>query len=171
MIYKTAYYSFYLPVALAMYMCGIPHAPGAADPYALAQRILVPLGEYFQVQDDFLDYAMPPELLGKVGTDIVDNKCSWCVNTALALAGPAQRALLDANYGRKDAAAEARVKALYEELGIREKYAVYEEGAYTRIMGLIETIPVEGADVGAGEVRLKREVFKAFLDKIYKRQK
>ena len=79
--------------------------------------------------------------------------------------------MLDANYGRKDAEAEARVKALYEELGIREKYAVYEEGAYTRIMGLIESIPVEGADVGAGEVRLKREVFKAFLDKIYKRQK
>ena len=38
-------------------------------------------------------------------------------------------------------------------------------------MGLIETIPAEGADVGAGDVRLRREVFKVFLDKIYKRQK
>ncbi|KAM5539156.1 hypothetical protein V8D89_007029 [Ganoderma adspersum] len=171
-IYKTAYYSFYLPVALAMYMCGIPHVPSSpSDPYALAQSILVPLGEYFQVQDDFLDFAAPPEVLGKIGTDIIDNKCSWCVNTALALAGPAQRRVLDDNYGLKDKDAEARVKALYEELGIRERYAVYEEGAYKRIMGLIETIPVEGADVGAGEVRLKREVFKAFLDKIYKRQK
>ena len=105
-----------------MLMCGIPRpaAPGTPDdPYALAERILVPLGEYFQVQDDFLDYAMPPELLGKVGTDIIDNKCSWCVNTALALATPAQRAVLDANYGRKDAQAEARVKALYEEMGIK----------------------------------------------------
>ena len=155
-----------------MYMCGIPHVPSAPnDPYALAQSILVPLGEYFQVQDDFLDFAAPPEVLGKIGTDIIDNKCSWCVNTALALASPAQRRVLDDNYGLKDKDAEARVKALYEELGIRERYAVYEEGAYKRIMGLIETIPVEGADVGAGEVRLKREVFKAFLDKIYKRQK
>ncbi|KAI0757512.1 farnesyl-diphosphate synthase [Daedaleopsis nitida] len=168
-IYKTAYYSFYLPVALAMYMCGIPHTD-TADPYALAQSILIPLGEYFQVQDDFLDFAAPPEVLGKIGTDIIDNKCSWCVNTALALATPAQRAVLDANYGKKDAQAEARIKALYEEMGIRQKYEEYEEAAYKRIMGLIQTIP-ENASAPAGQVTLKREVFKVFLDKIYKRQK
>ncbi|KAH9850535.1 farnesyl-diphosphate synthase [Lenzites betulinus] len=170
-IYKTAYYSFYLPVGLAMYMTGIPHAADPAqDPYALAQSILIPLGEYFQVQDDFLDFAAPPEVLGKVGTDIIDNKCSWCVNTALALANPAQRKVLDENYGRKDAAAEARVKALYEELGIRARFAEYEEAAYKRIVALIETIP-ERPTAPAGQVALRREVFKVFLDKIYKRQK
>ncbi|KAI0357318.1 farnesyl-diphosphate synthase [Trametes cingulata] len=170
-IYKTAYYSFYLPVALAMYMCGISHhADPKADPYALAQSILIPLGEYFQVQDDFLDFAAPPEVLGKIGTDIIDNKCSWCVNVALALATPEQRKVLDDNYGRKDPEAEKRVKALYEELGIRQKYAEYEENAYKRIMGLIETIP-ENPTAPAGEVPLRREVFKVFLDKIYKRQK
>ncbi|TBU37606.1 farnesyl-diphosphate synthase [Dichomitus squalens] len=149
-IFKTAYYSFYLPVALAMYMCGIPHS-STNDPYELAQKILV--------QDDFLDFAAPPEVLGKVGTDIIDNKCSWCVNTALAIATPAQRKVLDENYGVKDKAAEAHVKALYEEIGIRMRYTEYEEGAYKRII-----------DVGPGDVKLKREVFKAFLDKIYKRQ-
>ncbi|KAI8976330.1 farnesyl-diphosphate synthase [Trametes punicea] len=168
-IYKTAYYSFYLPVALAMYMCGIPHTP-ENDPYALAQSILIPLGEYFQVQDDFLDFAAPPEVLGKIGTDIIDNKCSWCINTALALATPEQRKVLDENYGRKDPQAEARVKALYEELGIRQKYAEYEENAYKRIMSLIDTIP-ERPHAPQGQVTLKRQVFKVFLDKIYKRQK
>ncbi|KAI0710465.1 farnesyl-diphosphate synthase [Cerioporus squamosus] len=166
-IYKTAYYSFYLPVALAMYTCGIPHTP-SNDPYELAQSILIPLGEYFQVQDDFLDFAAPPEVLGKIGTDIIDNKCSWCINTALALATPEQRKILDENYGRKDAEAEKRVKALYEEIGIRQKYAEYEEAAYKRIMGLIQTIPEQPSGEG---VSLKREVFKVFLDKIYKRQK
>ncbi|KZT68300.1 farnesyl-diphosphate synthase [Daedalea quercina L-15889] len=172
-IYKTAYYSFYLPVALAMYMCGIAHTSAGSsgpDAYALAKSILVPLGEYFQVQDDFLDFAGTPEQIGKVGTDIIDNKCSWCVNTALAHATPEQRAVLDASYGRKDAQAEARVKALYEEMGIRKLYEEYEEGAYKRIMGLIETIP-EQPTTKPGEVTLKREVFKSFLDKIYKRQK
>ncbi|TBU21766.1 isoprenoid synthase domain-containing protein, partial [Dichomitus squalens] len=131
-IFKTAYYSFYLP-ALAMYMCGIPHS-STNDPYELAQKILVPLGEYFQAQDDFLDFAAPPEVLGKVGTDIIDNKCSWCVNTALAIVMPAQRKVLDENYGVKDKAAEARVKELCEEIGIRERYTEYEEGAYKRII-------------------------------------
>jgi len=169
-VYKTAYYSFYLPVALAMYMCGLAHtASPATDPYELAKSILVPLGEYFQVQDDFLDYAGTPEQIGKIGTDIIDNKCSWCVNTALALASPEQRAVLDANYGRKDSAAEARVKAIYEELGIRARYAEYEEAAYQRIMALIDTVPdTPSAD---GQAVLKKEVFKSFLDKIYKRQK
>ena len=153
-------------------MCGFPTEPkaGAPDVYKASMEILVPLGEYFQIQDDYLDYAGTPEQIGKIGTDIIDNKCSWCINTALALATPEQRAVLDASYGRKDAEAEKRIKALYEEMGIRKKYEEYEEAAYKRIMGLIETIP-ENTTAKPGEVTLKREVFKSFLDKIYKRQK
>ncbi|KAL1937151.1 hypothetical protein VTO73DRAFT_14513 [Trametes versicolor] len=132
-IYKTAYYSFYLPVVLLMYMTSIPHTT-QNDPYVLAQSILIPLGEYFQI-----------------GTDIVDNKCLWCVNTALALANPVQHKVLDSNYGRKDTAAEAHVKALYEELGIRARGAAYEDAAYKRIVAFIETIP-EKPQAKAGEV-------------------
>ncbi|KAI0759526.1 farnesyl-diphosphate synthase [Trametes elegans] len=177
--FKTAYYSFYLPVALAMTLGGIPHAPSASasasasttpsdDPYALAQSILVPLGEYFQVQDDFLDFSAPPEVLGKLGTDIVDNKCSWCVALALARASPAQRAVLDESYGRKDPGAEARVKAVYEEVGVRAAYAEYEQRAYARINELIDAVPEQAGEQGPA---LKREVFRAFLEKIHKRQK
>lgn len=39
--------------------------------YELALSILVPMGEYFQVQDDVLDAFAPPEILGKIGTDIL----------------------------------------------------------------------------------------------------
>ncbi|TFY76168.1 hypothetical protein EWM64_g7844, partial [Hericium alpestre] len=67
--YKTAFYSFYLPVALAMRMCLVPEVanptPANPDPYQLAMDILIPLGEYFQVQDDYLDYAGTPEQIGK----------------------------------------------------------------------------------------------------------
>ncbi|KDQ49721.1 hypothetical protein JAAARDRAFT_617078 [Jaapia argillacea MUCL 33604] len=173
-IYKTAYYSFYLPVAAAMYMCGIPASTTTpngttSDPYKLALDILIPLGEYFQIQDDFLDFAGTPEQIGKIGTDIIDNKCSWCINTALAVATPAQRKVLDENYGQKDAAKEKTVKGVYEELKIRDRYRAYEEGAYQKILGLIDTISEEqGSD---GSPVLKKQVFKSFLDKIYKRTK
>ena len=90
-IYKTAYYSFYLPVALAMYHVGLS-SPALHEQ---AKSILIPLGEYFQVQDDYLDCFGTPEQIGKIGTDILDNKCSWCVNTALKKCNAEQRKLLD----------------------------------------------------------------------------
>lgn len=65
------------------------------DAYALALKILIPIGEYFQVQDDYLDCYGAPELIGKIGTDILDNKCSWNVNVALQNADERQRKILD----------------------------------------------------------------------------
>ena len=170
-IYKTAYYSFYLPVACAMLTSQIPESytvptnpPSTVKPYDLARSILLPLGEYFQIQDDFLDFSGTPEQIGKIGTDIVDNKCSWVVNTAIKLASPEQRQLLDENYGRKDAEKENKIKALFEELGIRKVYAEYEE----RVVGELNTKIAEIVEVEGG---LKREVFLSFLGKIYKRSK
>lgn len=168
-MYKTAFYSFYLPVALAMRVTGVT----SAAPYDLAKKILIPLGEYFQVQDDFLDCYMPPELLGKVGTDIVDNKCSWLVNVALSIATPAQRKVLDENYAVKPAGGEAerRVKEVYKEMNLEGRYHEYEEDAYKRITAMIQEIPEGGLKGGPTEGVVKREVFTSFLDKIYKRQK
>ena len=112
-VYKTAYYSFYLPIAIAMMYAGVPvpetmptlsrtisinyeHRPNVlipnsmdsgGDPYQLALDILLPLGEYFQVQDDYLDCF--GQDIGKIGTDILDNKCSWIICTALEVCGVA----------------------------------------------------------------------------------
>ncbi|CDK25572.1 unnamed protein product [Kuraishia capsulata CBS 1993] len=158
-IYKTAYYSFYLPVALAMYMSGVS---GEKD-LKQAQDVLIPLGEYFQIQDDFLDCFGKPEDIGKIGTDILDNKCSWVVNTALKLATPEQRELLDNNYGRKDATAEKKCKDLFNEMGIKELYLEYEE----KIVGELKT-KIANVDESRG---FKGSVLTAFLNKIYKRQK
>ena len=171
-IYKTAHYSFYLPVALALLLCGFPvEKRNESDPdfFKIALDILIPLGEYFQIQDDYLDYSGTPEQIGKIGTDIVDNKCSWCINTALARANPAQRAILDANYGRKDSEAEARVKEVFGELGIDAVYAEYEAASYKRINALIDAVPE--VPCPKGDAVLRQAVFRTFLEKIYKRTK
>ncbi|KAI0319577.1 farnesyl diphosphate synthase [Amylostereum chailletii] len=173
-IFKTALYSFYLPVALALVLCGFPMTGRnwwslRPDVYTLAFEILVPLGKLFQIQDDYLDYAGTPEQIGKVGTDIVDNKCSWCIATALALASPEQRAVLDASYGRKDAAAEARVKKVYREVGLERAYAEYEDTTFRRIEALVDQLPdIESPSGGAV---LSQEVFRSYIAKIYNRSK
>ena len=158
-IYKTAYYSFYLPVALAIHLAGL------ATPKNLQQAkdILIPLGEYFQSQDDYLDAFGSPETIGKIGTDIQDNKCSWLINQALKRASPEQKAVLDANYGAKDAEKELRVKGVYAELKLDEVYKAFEEERVGEIRKLIGEV-----DEREG---LKKSVFEGFLSKIYKRQK
>lgn len=45
--YKTAFYSFYLPVALALLMAGYD---GNEKVFDTAASILLPMGEYFQIQ-------------------------------------------------------------------------------------------------------------------------
>jgi farnesyl diphosphate synthase len=165
-------YSFYLPVALALLLCGFPvEKKNESDPdyFKIALDILLPLGEYSQIQEDYLDYAGTPEQIGKIGTDIMNNKCSWCISTALAHANPTQRAILDENYGRKDAEAEGRVKQVFREVGVDAYYAEYEAEAYARINTLIDAVPEVKSP--CGEAVLRRSVFRTFMEKIYKRTK
>ncbi|KAF2427520.1 ERG20 farnesyl diphosphate synthase [Tothia fuscella] len=158
-IYKTAFYSFYLPVALALYFSNLATEKNLKQ----AQDILIPMGEYFQVQDDYLDNFADPETLGKIGTDIQDNKCSWLINQALKRVNPEQRKILEENYGQKDGKKEAEVKKVFKDLDLEKVYQGYEEERVDEIRRKIAEI-----DESEG---LKKTVFEAFLSKIYKRQK
>lgn len=58
------------------------------------------MGEFFQIQDDYLDLFGDPKITGKIGTDIQDNKCSWLVVQCLQRASPEQRQILQVPEGR-----------------------------------------------------------------------
>jgi len=156
--YKTAFYSFYLPVALAMIMAGINNE----ESLKVAKEILIPLGEYFQVQDDYLDCYGDPKIIGKIGTDIQDNKCSWLVNQALKICTPEQRQILNENYGQNDPQKIQRVKDLYKELKIEELYKQYEEESYQRVSAMIAKVDPN---------IINPDVFTKFMNRIYKRTK
>ncbi|XP_006153461.1 farnesyl pyrophosphate synthase isoform X2 [Tupaia chinensis] len=155
--FKTAFYSFYLPVAAAMYMAGID----GEKEHANARKILLEMGEFFQIQDDYLDLFGDPSMTGKVGTDIQDNKCSWLVVQCLQRATPEQRQILQENYGQKEAEKVARVKALYEELDLQAVFRQHEEDSYSRLLGLIKQYAAP----------LPQAIFLRLADKIYKRKK
>lgn len=68
--------------------------------YEAVKSALIPMGEYFQVQDDYLDCYGDPAVIGKVGTDIFDKKCSWNINIALRLCNETQRQILEVSFRR-----------------------------------------------------------------------
>lgn len=153
--YKTAYYSFYLPVAVAMRLAGIQDN----DLLKRAEDILLPMGRFFQVQDDYLDCFGDPEITGKIGTDIEDGKCSWLIVTALPMCDSAQRQLIEAHYGLKNTESVNLVKSLYQQFDIPKLYTEYEERSYKELTQMIEGI----------KHQLPTFIFQGFMEKIYKR--
>jgi len=95
--------------------------------YALA------VGQYFQAQDDFLDCYGDAQVMGKVGTDIENGKCSWLIVEALRLANPSQRCELAANYGIEDPARVDVVKQIFDDLKLREAFSAYEKRFSSRL--------------------------------------
>lgn len=155
--FKTAYYSFYLPVACALLLV----RESSQEKFQTARNILIKMGTYFQVQDDFLDCYGDPSVIGKVGTDIEDTKCSWLVVNALLRADEEQRKTIEENYGRKDPACVAIIKALYNDLHLKEAFEEYEAKTYEELTAAIDNVadePLQG-------------VLLSFLKKIYKRSK
>ncbi|XP_031568996.1 farnesyl pyrophosphate synthase-like [Actinia tenebrosa] len=155
--YKTAFYSFYLPVALAMYMAGITDK----ETHENAKAILLEMGEFFQVQDDFLDAFGDPIVMGKVGTDIEENKCTWLVVKALERINSQQMDIIKENYGINSVQASSKIKDLYHTLNLKQVFHEYEEQSYQRILDLISK----------KSSQLPKAIFLEFVKKIYKRNK
>ncbi|KAL7506658.1 hypothetical protein ACHAXN_003913 [Cyclotella atomus] len=160
--YKTSYYSFYLSCALALAYCGYSQDSEEGKAlYGKAEEVCMRLGEYFQIQDDVLDAFAPPEVLGKIGTDIEDAKCSWLVCKALELVNEDQKQILVDHYGKHEEEGVKKVKGLYKELKLEELYHEYEEEQKKACDELIASIEPESF----------RDLFTFLLGKIYKRQK
>jgi len=154
--YKTSFYSFYLPVAMAMNMAGY------TDPrlYEKAREIFLDIGHYFQVTDDYLDCFGDPEVIGKIGTDIQDGKCSWLIVKALEAGSPEDIKVLAQHYGSHQEEDISIIKNLYNKLNIQQQFKLYEQEFY---MSVIEKINSVNDD-------FPKEVFTAFLEKVYKRK-
>ena len=154
--YKTAFYSFVLPVCCAMLLLGNSEEKA----HKTARSILLPMGEYFQVQDDYLDAFGDPKVIGKIGTDIEDSKCSWLIVQVMARANEEQMEIVRKNYGQNDQQSVEAIKQLYRDMEIESVYKGYEEECYGNLTKMIDE-----------QDNLPKDVFTKFLNKIFKRSK
>ncbi len=131
--YKTAFYSFYLPIAAGFIICGETNS----RTFDVIRELSIDIGCKFQIEDDYLDCFGDYNVLGKVGTDIKDHKCSWLLCVALTLVTPEQRLLLETHLGKDSKESENIVRALYTELKLPERYEAEENASYDRITASI----------------------------------
>lgn len=155
--WKTAFYSFYLPVAAAMYLADITDT----KIHEVAKEILLEIGEFFQIQDDYLDCYGDPAVTGKIGTDIEETKCSWLLVQALPRVNKEQLEVLKENYGIDDSKAVAKVKDVYSQIDLVSVYKEYEQTSYVKLMELIDKAPIS----------LPKAIFIQLTKKLYKREK
>ncbi|KAI0267640.1 isoprenoid synthase domain-containing protein [Gloeopeniophorella convolvens] len=159
-IYKSAIYSYYLPIALAMIYCGFPVEkafPTAVDPYDLVLDVLLPIGEYAQVQDDYFQSLD--------GT--LDKTKSWCYDTVLASGSPEQVTILEREFGKADEVSRNFVEQVFNEVGVGSRYDQYAKDAYERISNLIDAFPE--LKTPNGDAVLRADLFRRLLDEIHER--
>lgn len=160
--YKTAYYSFYLPVVATLIALG---QEDLEKHLASLERVLIELGQFFQVQDDFLDCYGDPVTIGKIGTDIQEGKCTWLILTALRSEklSSEQMSLLEQNYGRRSIEAENIVKSIYRDLDLESQFHKYEVHAEGEICALITELRKVNEKLG--------KVADLFASRIFRRKK
>ncbi|GKB55601.1 chrysanthemyl diphosphate synthase [Tanacetum coccineum] len=114
--YKTSYYTCYLPIACALLMFG-----ENLEDHVQVKDVLVELGMYYQIQNDYLNTFGDPNVFGKTRKDIEECKCSWLIAKALELANEEQNIILSfiGKLWNKDPEKVANVMELYHALDLK----------------------------------------------------
>lgn len=158
--YKTSYYSFYAPIALGLLLVGVKDA----ETYKMTEDICIQMGEYFQIQDDYLDCYADPQVLGKVGRDIEEGKCCWLIVQALPRVNEQQRQTLEQHYGKDDPESVKQVKMVYEQLNMKQIYLDYEQKTLKELYQSIDQL-------AANNPYINKQVYTSLLNKIASRSK
>ncbi|XP_025988675.2 farnesyl pyrophosphate synthase isoform X4 [Solenopsis invicta] len=118
------------------------HNAGIKDQkiFSEVNPILLEMGLFFQVQDDYLACFGNSEICGKDNTDIQEGKCSWLIVVALQRATPEQRRILEECYGVSDPEKIKRVMQVFIDLDLPNVYSMYEKETYNLISAKIRQI-------------------------------
>lgn len=156
---KTAFYSYCLPIRLGLYAALVTDDNCHKD----VEKLLVKMGQLFQIQDDFLDNFGDPKVMGKIGTDIIDGKCTWLITTAMNNVDEKQRKVLEENYGVNSKEAESAVKKIFDEMNLKDMFYRYEENMYRELKSEVQLLH--------DKHHLPLELFDSLLEGIFRRKK
>jgi geranylgeranyl diphosphate synthase, type I len=140
--FKTARYSFSLPLSLGAVIAG-----AADERLAELGKLGECLGILFQIRDDELGLFGSAEELGKpVGSDVREGKKTLYYAGLMARAGPEERERLRGVFGNPESSERdlAYVRGCAESLGVRDQVEARARGMEEKARGMIEAIGAAG---------------------------
>ncbi|XP_055701857.1 farnesyl pyrophosphate synthase-like [Phlebotomus papatasi] len=126
---KTVYPGGYIPMAIGLQLANVTDP----DIFQEARSFSLQFGAFFQFQNDFTDCYADPKVIGKVGTDIEEGRCTWLACKFLELATPVQKKIFKENYGKADPLCVKRIKELYDEVSMVDICLKYEDEIYEKL--------------------------------------
>ncbi|KAI2826255.1 hypothetical protein CBS12448_3699 [Aspergillus niger] len=133
---KAGYYTFYLSVSIALQYLQLDTPLNVQQ----IQDILIPLGSFYQSQNDYLDIFGNHRLTGKIGTDMQENKCSWVIIRALQMCSTEQRHVLLGTYGQSSHDSASKCQRIFEALPLREFYRSEEDSVFSGLQDKIGSL-------------------------------
>ncbi len=94
----TIFYGRYRQKLVFSFWYALQHGLTDERLFNAVETVTMRIGRLFQIQDDFLDCYGDPAVTGKIGTDILDGKCSWLIVKAMELASPEQKEIFLVNF-------------------------------------------------------------------------
>lgn len=123
------------------------------------------MGLAFQLQDDYLDVYGDPKVFGKnIGGDILSNKKTYMLITALSQANEKQRAELDYWLGAYEYIPKEKIKAvthIYNEIGVGYQCEKMIDSYYSQGLEILDNLSLPDE---------KKEILKAFACSLMNRK-
>ncbi|KAJ8960234.1 hypothetical protein NQ318_003959 [Aromia moschata] len=134
--YKTGYYTFWFPVTLGMYFSRV----FSDELHQQVTPILLEMGKFFQIQNDYTDCFGDSSVTGKKGTDIQEGKITFLSVTAVEKANCHQRKILEEHFGKPSDESVREVLTLYKQLGVPNAVKEYEQQSIIKISEQIKQL-------------------------------
>lgn len=147
-------------MALSMIVCGFPverESPMDPNYYDFALDILLPLGEYAQIQREYFESR----------TGNLPKDRSWCYDLIRSTGTPEQLSTLGSHFGKEDTTSQLHIRSVFAEAGVDARYSLYVEDAYARIGALIDALPELRSP--SGDAVLGRAIFRTQLEDLHSR--
>nr|KAI8759763.1 farnesyl pyrophosphate synthase-like [Biomphalaria glabrata] len=131
------------------------------DHLSKVRTVLLEIGLFVQIEDDYMDCFGDPEVPGQFGNDIEERKCTWLIVRALEVATEEQKKDLMSLYNRchqDGAEAVSKVKRLYRDLSLEELFQQFKQESLDKVILMINSL----------ETKIPKSVLVGVVNAVYK---